>query len=396
MLFCDASQAQVEIVMDCIAEFSRESGLEINLSKSKLYVSANIQCHVAQSWSEVCGIPLTRDLGKYLGVPILHDRPRASTYKHLLEKIQMKLTVSLAGRRILIQSVTSAIPSYTMQSILLPSSVCTDIDRMNRRFLWGSDVSCKPHLVNWNVVCQSRDYGGLGLRSAAEHNQALIAKLGWQLLSASEKPWCKALLQKYVKNESVLHCTSPSSASATWKSILRCRAVLQLGLRWSVGSRQRIKLWKDVWVGDRPLLEDASTEVMPAQFTTPVSHVITQETTWNISLLRQLLPEHIVEKVLATLLPAFGDREDKVFWNGTSTGTFSVKSAFYLLQQQKFSITQQGDNWRWIWKLQCLERIKIFVWLLCRGSLITIHNAFSRFMEMFSSFRTRKPYLITK
>ncbi|GLT24834.1 hypothetical protein SLA2020_000030 [Shorea laevis] len=370
--------------MDCLTEFSKISGLEINLSKSKLYVSPNIQSHVAGIWSEVCGIPLTKDLGTYLGVPILHDRPKASTYKHLLEKIQMKLTgwkqnlLSLAGRRILIQSVTSAIPTYTMQSILLPSSVCVDIDRMNRRFLWRSDVASKPHLVNWSTVCLPRDYGGLGLRSTADHNQALITKLGWQLISDSERPWCRALLKKYVQNESMLLCTPPSSASSTWKSILRCRGVLQLGLRWSVGSGQRIKLWQDVWVGDRPLLEHAASEVMPMQLDTTVSHVISPDNTWNTSLLRQLLPDSVVEKVLATPISAFGRRDDKVYWNGSSTGNFSVSSAFSLLQQQRINISLQVGNWRWIWKLQCLERIKFFVWLLYRGRLLTNSVRFER------------------
>ncbi|GLU04701.1 hypothetical protein SLE2022_218370 [Rubroshorea leprosula] len=118
------------------------------------------------------------------------------------------------------------------------------------------------------------------------------------------------------------------------KSILRCRGVLQLGLRWSVGSRQRIKLWQDVWVGDRPLLEHAASEVMPMQLDTIISHVISPDTAWNTYFLKQLLPDSIVEKVLATSISTFGRRDDKAFWNGSSTGTFSVSFAFFLLQQQ--------------------------------------------------------------
>ncbi|GLU11147.1 hypothetical protein SLE2022_279110 [Rubroshorea leprosula] len=91
MLFCEASQEQVEVVMDCLTEFSKESRLEINSTKSKLYVSPNIQRHVAGALSDASGIPLTSDLGTYLGLPILHGRPSVSTYKHILEKIQVKL-----------------------------------------------------------------------------------------------------------------------------------------------------------------------------------------------------------------------------------------------------------------------------------------------------------------
>ncbi|GLT62781.1 hypothetical protein SLA2020_353910 [Shorea laevis] len=91
MLFSEAFNQQVEVIMGCLTEFSNESGLDINLTKSKLYVSPNIQRHVVGNLSAACGIPLTIDLGRYLGVPILHGRPSASTYKHILERIQVKL-----------------------------------------------------------------------------------------------------------------------------------------------------------------------------------------------------------------------------------------------------------------------------------------------------------------
>ncbi|GLT30193.1 hypothetical protein SLA2020_050080 [Shorea laevis] len=384
MLFCDASHTQVEVVMDCLQEFSSESGLHINLNKSKLYVSPNIQRHMAGAFSEACGIPLTSDLGIYLGVPILHGRSTASTYKYILEKIQIKLSnwkqklLSLAGRRILVQSVTTAIPAYTMQSVLLPNSVCEAIDRLNRNFLWGSDVANKPHLVGWNTVCLPRDYGGLGIRSARDNNRALVAKLGWKLLSEPHNPWCRALSLKYLQDTSLMHCPLNPSSSATWKSVLRCRDVLKKGLRWSVGSGQKIKLWTDIWVGDRPLLESALVQIPSDQVETTVSHVITPTRDWNIPLLQQLFPEHMVEKIMATPISVFGQQEDQILWDGSLSGAFSVKSAFYLLQQQRINLFQQVGNWRWIWKLQCAERIKIFVWLLMHGKVLTNSLRFER------------------
>ena len=38
-----------------------------------------------------CQIPLTADLGKYLGVPLIHKRVSKTPYYHILEKVQDRL-----------------------------------------------------------------------------------------------------------------------------------------------------------------------------------------------------------------------------------------------------------------------------------------------------------------
>ncbi|GLT38078.1 hypothetical protein SLA2020_123480 [Shorea laevis] len=179
-----------------------------------------------------------------------------------------------------------------------------------------------------------------------------------------DKPWCKALLHKYSQNEHLMHYRISSSTFVTWRSILTCREVLQLGLQWSVGSGNTIKFWIDVWVGDRPLSETALREIPPVQLDAPVSQALNVGSGWNVSFLRQLLPENMVEQILAIPISYSGGQEDSVFWKGSSSGIFSVKSAFMLLQQHHTDLSAQPGNWRWIWKLSCLERIKFFLWLL--------------------------------
>lgn len=43
----------------------------------------------------------------------------------------------IAGKATLVQSVSSTIPSYTMQTMKLPENICKHLDRLNRDFLWG-------------------------------------------------------------------------------------------------------------------------------------------------------------------------------------------------------------------------------------------------------------------
>ena len=127
----------------------------VNYHKSKLFVSPNIPRREAQSLSARCNVPLTADLGKYLGVPIVHGRTTKQLYAPILDNLRAKLgvwkrhVVSRAGRRTLAQSVLNAIPVYIMQTVLLPASICQDIDRLVRNFIWGgSEDASHGHLIN--------------------------------------------------------------------------------------------------------------------------------------------------------------------------------------------------------------------------------------------------------
>lgn len=46
----------------------------------------------------------------------------------------------MAGRTLLVQSLTSAIPVYTMQTTGIPEAINQEIDRRNCRFVWGNKV----------------------------------------------------------------------------------------------------------------------------------------------------------------------------------------------------------------------------------------------------------------
>lgn len=112
------------------------------LCLEKLFVSPNFHKLTAREISARCQIPLTADLGKYLGVPLIHKRVSKTTYYHILEKVQDRLAgwkaeqLSMAGRTLLVQSVTSAIPVYTMQTTRIPEAINQEIDRRNCRFVW--------------------------------------------------------------------------------------------------------------------------------------------------------------------------------------------------------------------------------------------------------------------
>lgn len=89
-------------------------------------------------------------------------------------------------------------PIYVMQSTILPRSICDEIDKLCRGFIWGDDdQQRKVHLLSWGKICKPKENGGLGFRSTRIANSALIMKAIWNLCTKPEDLWCTIIRKKY-------------------------------------------------------------------------------------------------------------------------------------------------------------------------------------------------------
>lgn len=87
--------------------------------------------------------------------------------------------MSLAGRITLAKSTLSTMATYSMQTAKIPRTVCDDLDKKIRRFVWGGDEEKrKIHLLSWETLQGDKAHGGVGLRSAQQVNVAFLTKLG--------------------------------------------------------------------------------------------------------------------------------------------------------------------------------------------------------------------------
>lgn len=73
ILFGQATATNCMNIISVLELFCNISGQSMNLQKSKLFVSPNIPISEARNLSNSCGVALTEDLGKYLGIPLLHS-----------------------------------------------------------------------------------------------------------------------------------------------------------------------------------------------------------------------------------------------------------------------------------------------------------------------------------
>lgn len=92
---------------------------------------------------ENLGFQSSSDPGKYLRIPIFHNRVNKHSFQFIIDKVNQRLsawkarTLSLAGKLTLTKSVLQALPTYTIQYCMIPKGVCADIDKICRGFIWG-------------------------------------------------------------------------------------------------------------------------------------------------------------------------------------------------------------------------------------------------------------------
>lgn len=97
-------------------------------------------------------------------------------------------------------------------------------------------------------MCRSKDEGGLGFKSMAQFNVALLAKKGWRILNNPNSLVAKVLKAKYFPNVSFLDSRLGNNSSYTWKSIWATRGILEEGLCWNVGRGTNISALNEFWI----------------------------------------------------------------------------------------------------------------------------------------------------
>lgn len=322
VLFGEASVQQMNVIMECLDRFCKSSGEKVNTHKSQLFVSANVQKSLAMALCNISGIPLTEDLGRYLGVSFIHDRVTNDLYTSVVERVAARLYgwkmkyLTLAGRQVLTQSVLSAIPLYSMQSTLIPKGICNTIKKMIRKFLWGSNGKKHGcHLVKWDTILLPKENGGLGLRSLHHMNLAFLAKIGWRMMTEKESLWVRVLNLKYVRTEvDVVNFKAKNVASNVWHGIFKAFPVIGASLRKLVLSGTRTCFWSDVWLIDHPLYEDVLIEIDLVESYRLVREYWIDESGWNYDALEDLLPDHILIRLETVLL--CDEESRKIVFNG--------------------------------------------------------------------------------
>ncbi|GJT85065.1 hypothetical protein Tco_1066782, partial [Tanacetum coccineum] len=120
----------------------------------------------------------------------------------------------------------------------------------------------KTHWVKWNSVLSSREKGGLDIGSLEAFTKVLLYKWKWRLCIDTNVLWVKII--KSVHGDYVGFITSRASdfkQKGVWRSIvgtinnLHVKNIFPVNsISKRVGDGLITKFWKDIWIGDTPLM----------------------------------------------------------------------------------------------------------------------------------------------
>ena len=251
ILFGQATCKNARAIEEALSAFCALSGQKVSKDKSRILFSKNTSAENRELVCHSLSILETNKFDQYLGFPLNFAGQGTKDFNFFIHKVQQKLSgwqaslISLARRRVLIQSSSNPIPNYVMQGALLPPKVCSEIDRANSNFLWGSTPEKRRlHLVNWNAVTLPKEHGGLDLHESRPRNLTLLTKLNWRLLSEDSSPWAQVLKAKYLTNNP---WSSKGACCHTWAACKAAKPLLDSRLREVITSGSSTSFWFDKW-----------------------------------------------------------------------------------------------------------------------------------------------------
>ena len=166
---------------------------------------------------------------RYLGIPIHYRKLSNSDWLKIQECFEKRLSswkgknLSTGGRLTLINSVLNSLPMYMMSSFEISKGVWKKLDYFRSRFFWQSDEHKRKYrLVKWDILCQPKNQGGLGIHNLKLKIIALLSKWLYRLLTI-DGIWQQILRNKYLGSKLLVQVQWKSGDSHFWASLMKVK-----------------------------------------------------------------------------------------------------------------------------------------------------------------------------
>ena len=91
ILFAKANPKNCAAIREVLDLFYSKSGQSVNVAKSRVYFSPNVDRHSREDFCAILGFQSTPNLGKYLGIPIKNPGSSSQDFNFVLEQVKQKL-----------------------------------------------------------------------------------------------------------------------------------------------------------------------------------------------------------------------------------------------------------------------------------------------------------------
>ncbi|KAL7167071.1 hypothetical protein ACSBR2_037692 [Camellia fascicularis] len=322
VVFCKAEEQEILNVKRILRCFEVLFGLRINFYKSHV-CGVGVQEEVLADFAEKLNCQSKKLPFMYLGLPLGASPKRRSIWLPVINKFKSKL-------------------ASWKRKLLSYGDSCGG----------GSEVKKRLPMVKWEEVTVKKSLGGLGIKRLKYFNECLLAKWWWRYGIEDMALWKDIVISKY------------GSFGGRWRPFLA-----------NVGNGLRVSFWEDPWASDR-CLKDEFPRIydLPADKEVTMKQILDRRSLaagWSFNFRRCLRAweEDEVGRLrsyLSSLEPILSDKMDSLVWSASSTGVFTVNSAYC-----RNDVGQGLGFTKWIWNNISLPKVKFFGWLVWKGKIKT-------------------------
>ncbi|KAL5540231.1 hypothetical protein UlMin_044471 [Ulmus minor] len=338
---------------ECLDDFCRWSGQSFNALKSNIFFNHAASRRTTGLITAMMGFSHITSNSAYLGLPLFHTGHNKD-FNFLVEQLDSKLagwnaiTLSKAKKLILIKSIVLAVPTYSMQTVKIPTAICSKLDARIRSFWWGPSSNGRNSLClkAWDALCKPKSLGGLGFRRMRDFNLALLSKWGWNVLTGQNSFCLSVLRARYLHHTQFFEASSKTGDSKFWKTILSLKELIREGACYVVGDGCSIDPWKYPWVLNIPNFLPIPTSE-PSVNNATVKDFFLQQGLWDIPKLALLYSPADVQAISSISLP-LRPKPDRWVWTPMSNGKFTTRYAYLLYNKLRFLDQNQLPKEIWL------------------------------------------------
>lgn len=201
-------------------------------------------------------------------------------------------------------------------------------------------------------------------------NLALLGKQCWNFLSNPNSLVARIYKARYFANTHLFDASRGGGVSFIWSGLWQAKEALKKGFKWVLGDGEDIRIFEDPWVRGKENYMVDNTYTGIASGTKVCELFIPGEKQWDISKVHNLVTNYDAKIFLAIPIPR-NQVPDRIAWNFTNDGKYSVKSGYKFWHDQNSERQRVpcSPGWVKLWKLAIPHKFRVFLWRICRSNL---------------------------